>query len=117
MKAEQIREILYNTPFDELKFGKHENHQRLGKKFHIRFDMSGFDHEGKLGATEINTNILLLFARYGIFDGFEFLVLKFYKGTPIIYYSFDRDDTTYVEQGLSGYTTCEIIERIYQLKK
>ena len=117
MKAEQIREILYNTSFDELKFGKHENHERLGKKFHIRFDMSGFDYDGKLGATEINTNILLLFAKHGIFNGFEFLVLKFWKGTPTIYYLKKGSNRTYIEEGLSGYTTCEIIEKIYQLQK
>jgi hypothetical protein len=117
MKAEQIREILYNTPFNELKFGKYENHIRENQIFHVRFDMSGFDNEGKLGATEINTNIILLFAKHGIYQNFEFLVLKFWKGSPTIYYSYKNNDTTYIEEGLQGFTTCEIIERIYQLQK
>lgn len=117
MNANQIREILKNTPFDESKFGKYQNHFREGRDFHIRFDMSGFDYDGKLGATEVNTNILLLFAKHGIFNGFQFLVLKFWKGTPTIYYAKKNYDSIYHEEDLDGYTTCDIIERIYQLQK
>lgn len=114
MKANEIREYLENIPFDELKFGPYENHQRLGKKFHLRFEMSGFD-EKKITSIEINNNILLLFAKFGIYKNCDYLFISFHKGTPYIHFKKINELEHNLIDSLSGYTTCEIIEQIFIL--
>jgi hypothetical protein len=144
MKKEEIREYLKTIQFDESKFGKYESHIRQGKDFHLRFNMSGYDLD--LTSTEVNTNILLLFAKFGIFNYTDYLFLDFFKGTPTIYLRYfqkglpkkydcfsvkipegtdlnelGKDIFEYpeskiiIEEDLDGATTCQIIERIFDL--
>jgi hypothetical protein len=116
MKAEEIREILYNIPFDKSKFGSYENHIRDEYKFHVRFDMSGLGFE----SIKVNQNILLLFAEYGLFEGFDILHLGFYKGIVTLHYRYDLRDlnNNFIHEiNLSGYTTCEIIAEIFKINR
>jgi hypothetical protein len=112
MNINEIREYLKSIPFDESKFGLKSRHEREGRDFHIRFEMSGYNFD-ELNASEINTNILLLFAKFGIYDYSDFLYLDFYKGTGTLYYKIKWNHDL-IEVDYDGYTTCEIIEDIFK---
>lgn len=85
----------------------------LFKKEHRRFEMSGY--EDKTGQCTLhNLSILNEFADLGIYDYTEYLFLDFYKGTPKLYFKYFANSENN-EIDLSGYGTCEIIYKIFQL--
>lgn len=111
MKKESIRKYLYSVPFDESRFGDRDGQKREGKDFHIRFAMSGYGISPS--ATEINMNILFLFAKFGIFDYTNYLFLDFHKGRATLYFAY-WNDTVNHEVDLTGLTTCEIVEQVFK---
>jgi hypothetical protein len=89
-----------------------------------RFEMSGYNNyssgrnrnHGERGSCVVhNTELLLRFAKYGLYEHFNFLYLDFYKGTPIIYYQYWNDEVMHVNDQYSGYTTTEIIFKIFEI--
>jgi hypothetical protein len=83
------------------------------EKEHLRFNMSGYESEtGE--CTVNNLAILNKFAYLGIYDYTDYLFLDFYKGTPVIYLRWFGSGTN-LEFDLPGFTTSEIIYKIFEL--
>ena len=88
----------------------------------LSFNMSGYDTgAAKYHITDTklchitNTNILHRFAYLGIYDYTDFLVLDFYKGCPRLYFKyFGCNDYYFDEDEMNGWTTSEIIYRIFE---
>jgi len=81
------------------------------KNEHRRFDFSGDFYEGIVS----NINIINEFADLGIYDNLDYLFVKFYKGSAIIYYKYVYDQNCYHSEDLSGLTTSEIIYEIFKI--
>lgn len=112
MKVNEVREYLKTIPFDESKFGKYKIHQRHEREFHVRFEMSGYNVD-EIPTVVINTNILLLFAKFGIFDYTDFLCIDFHKGTGTLYYK-ESYDSELIEIDYTSFSTCAIIADIFE---
>jgi len=106
-----------------------------------RFEMSGYDNAdegrnrnyGDRGSCVVhNTELLLRFAKYGIFEHTEYLYLDFYKGSPRIHFKYWNEklgeefllehknynlmtNIGRIQDGLDGWTTSTIIEKIFDL--
>lgn len=103
-----------------------------------RFEMSGYDdytagrnrNHGQRGScVQHNMEILLRFAKYGLFEPFDYLYLDFYKGCPTIYYKYWQSEirptesyygsadvvTGWGDNSLCSYTTTEIIQEIFKI--
>jgi hypothetical protein len=96
--------IRLNEPFDITK-----------KPQHYRFDMSGYDGNIIGDCTVNNMNILNKFTKLGIYDYTHYLFLDFYQGTPSIYLKYWNSDQNLEIDNLAGYTTSEIILKIFKL--
>jgi len=73
---------------------------------HLRFDMTGY-------SVGNNNAILGKFEFLGIYDGVDYLFIKFHKGTPEIYIGCNDENLLF--DNWSGYTTSEIIYEIFKL--
>jgi hypothetical protein len=99
--------------YDSLK--SHIRHTSINdlEKEHLRFEMSGY--ESVTGECTVNNlKILNRFAYLGIYDYTDYLFLDFYKGSPVIYLRYFGSSNS-LEFELSGYTTSEIIYKIFEL--
>ena len=86
---------------------------KKGKK--KRFQMSGYDIGSRGSCTIHNQKVLNTFAYLGIYDYTDFLCLDFYKGSPSIAYSYWGNDKLMYSEDLNGYSTTEIIYKIFEL--
>lgn len=81
----------------------------------LRFNMSGY--EDKTGdCTLHNLKVLNTFAKFGIYDYTDYLVLDFYKGCASLYLKyFQSEERVEIEYDFNGWTTSEIIAQIILL--
>jgi excinuclease UvrABC helicase subunit UvrB len=80
----------------------------------LRFQMSGY--ETKTGQCTVwNMEVLNRFAEFGIYDYTKYLVIDFYKGTPIIYLQYFNEDNSIIIDELGGLGTRELIYKIFEL--
>lgn len=106
-----IREILAFPDIITQSIRRH--HVEGDKKEHYRFDMSGYDSDGRGSCTVNNLEILNKFAFLGIYDYTHYLFLDFYKGDVRLYFKYwnGHDD---FEFDLSGYGTTRIIYYVFK---
>lgn len=89
------------------------------EEVHRGFNMSGYDSwqpstfKGPGACTLHNQSILNAFADLGIYDYSHYLVVDFYKGTPIIYLKYWGGE--YYEEDYGGWGTTEIIYEVLKL--
>ena len=79
----------------------------------LRFDMSGYDSEPGY-CTIHNLEVLNTFAKFGIYDYTEYLVVDFHKGNPRIFLCYWGEDLNYIIDDLYGLTTSEIISKVLE---
>ena len=113
-KDEVLKFIRKRLSFDEKITSqfRHVDKEALQKE-HRRFEMSGY--EGKTGkCTKHNIEIVNKFANLGIYDYTSYLFLDFHKGTGTLYYQDFGNANTVKEEELGGYTTSDIIYKIFE---
>lgn len=83
------------------------------KKEHYRFEMSG-DNDDTGENVIHNQFVLNKFAYLGIYNYVSYLHLHFYEGHPTLYIKYYLEDKN-LDFDLAGYTTSEIIYKIFKL--
>lgn len=83
-------------------------------KTKVSFDFSGYDSGYRGQNVEINSLILNIFSRFGIYDFTHYLYLDFYKGAPTLYLMYWGEEEN-KEFDFSGLSTSEIIYEIFKL--
>lgn len=90
-------------------------HYGLHKHFHRRFDMSGYNTEGRVSCSVLNMEIVNTFQHLGIYDYTRYLTIDYVKGGGDLFYQFYYGRDEQIVEDVTTMGTVSVIQRIFEL--